>query len=151
MAYSKTPATTVRISVSESGMSSSPTNINSSQVLYAIDNRTKITKSTGVRVQKGTQSGVLIFDESSMGDGSNAQAYIYAKCLDKNDDALDNVTVTLASTLMGRLYRGQAMFFPVLAEGGNDVTLTGSASDVEVEWCVWYEKADDGYVTSALV
>ena len=150
MAYSKTPSTTVRISVSESGMSSSPTNINTTQTLYAIDNRTKLTKSTGVRVHKALNGGVLVFDASSMGDGADGQAWIYVKCLEKNTSATEYCLITVGSAV-GRLYRGQAAIFPLMCHGGTDCSLQTGDAATEVEWCIWYEKADDDFVVSALV
>tara|TARA_R100001594_G_scaffold27919_3_gene52999 strand:- start:28150 stop:28605 length:456 start_codon:yes stop_codon:yes gene_type:complete len=149
MAYSTTPETKVTISVSESGMSSSPTSINSTQTLYAIDNRTKITKSTGVRVHKALNGGVVVFTEASMGDGSNAQAWLYVKVLDKNTSDTNYCLVTVASSPLGRIYKGQAAFIPLLCEGGSNITFTTDAAATEVEWCVWYEKADDAFITSA--
>ena len=155
MAYSTTPTTKVTISISSNGLTSEAINVSQTFELTAIDNVTGLKNSTGIRRQKGFNSGVVVYDADEHGAAAN-QGWLWVH--NPNTSTNGSVYITITATdnagnavIVGKIFEGKSCLIPLEGHtGASDITLTTANAGDFVEYCVFAETVDNDSVTNEL-
>ena len=149
MAYSTSPSGTVTLSIQTGGISSNDISISPNMKLLNIDINTSCKYTTGLRTTTNLGSDTVIFDSSDFATGAgstNAMAYLFVRNPITATKATTYVDLKYSSAVISRLYEGQFLWLPLVANTGGDLILN-SNSDTEVfEYCIVYEDALNDYV-----
>jgi hypothetical protein len=155
MAYSTTPTTKATITITSNGLTSEAINVSQTFELTAIDNVTGLKNSTGIRRQKGFNSGVVVYDADKHGAAAN-QGWIWVH--NPNTSTNGSVYITITATdnagnavVVGKIFEGKSCLIPLEGHtGASDITLTTANAGDFVEYCVFAETVDNDSTTNEL-
>lgn len=131
--------TTATLTVSSSDLTSDALSISATSTLYKAGTTTGLDQTTGLnrKVYAAAQSNATLINASIYDDNTHNRVYI------KNvgTSTTDFFTIELGGSniVIGRLYGGDWLFIPY--EGEQDIDITSSGTDMELEYMVIYQTA----------
>lgn len=131
--------TTATLTVSSSDLTSDALSISATSTLYKAGTTIGLDQTTGLnrKVYASAQSNATLINASIYDDNTHNRVYI------KNvgTSTTDFFTIELGGSniVIGRLYGGDWLFIPY--EGEQDIDITSSGTDMELEYMVIYQTA----------
>tara|TARA_X000001382_G_C3166409_1_gene177991 strand:- start:455 stop:859 length:405 start_codon:yes stop_codon:yes gene_type:complete len=131
--------TTASLTLSSGDLTSDALSISSTSTLYKAGTTTGLDQVTGLnrKVYATAQSNATLISAASYDDNTHNRVYI------KNvgTSTTDYFTIELGGSniVLGRLYGGDWLFIPY--EGEQDIDISSTATDMELEYMVIYQTA----------
>ena len=131
--------TTATLTISSGDLTSDSLSISASSTLYKMGTTTGLDQTTGLnrKVYAAAQSNATLISAASYDDNTTNRVYI------KNvgTSTTDYFTIELGGSniVIGRLYGGDWLFIPY--EGEQDIDISSSTTDMELEYMVIYQTA----------
>ena len=131
--------TTASLTLSSNDLTSDALSISSTATLYKAGTTTGLDQATGLnrKVYATAQSNATLISAASYDDNTHNRVYI------KNvgTSTTDYFTIELGGSniVLGRLYGGDWLFVPY--EGEQDIDISSTATDMELEYMVIYQTA----------
>tara|TARA_R100001460_G_scaffold30721_2_gene60597 strand:+ start:553 stop:954 length:402 start_codon:yes stop_codon:yes gene_type:complete len=126
--------TTATLTISSADLTSNPLAITTSSTLYKAGTTIGLEQTTGLskKVYAAAQTNATLINKDDYADNTHSRVYIR----NSGSSSTDFFTIELGSSniVLGRLYGGDFLFIPY--EGEQDVDITSSATNMELEFMV---------------
>tara|TARA_R100001082_G_C4335316_1_gene147531 strand:+ start:10 stop:414 length:405 start_codon:yes stop_codon:yes gene_type:complete len=131
--------TTATLTLSSSDLTSDALSISATSTLYKAGTTTGLDQTTGLtrKVYATAQSNATLINAASYDD--NTQNRVYIKNVGTSTTDYFTIELGGSNIVIGRLYGGDWLFIPY--EGEQDIDITSSATEMELEYMVIYQAA----------
>ena len=131
--------TTATLTLSSSDLTSDALSISATSTLYKAGTTTGLDQTTGLtrKVYATAQSNATLISAASYDD--NTQNRVYIKNVGTSTTDYFTIELGGSNIVIGRLYGGDWLFIPY--EGEQDIDITSSATEMELEYMVIYQAA----------
>ena len=131
--------TTATLTLSSSDLTSDALSISATSTLYKAGTTTGLDQTTGLtrKVYATAQSNATLINAASYDD--NTQNRVYIKNVGTSTTDYFTIELGGSNIVIGRLYGGDWLF--ITYEGEQDIDITSSATEMELEYMVIYQAA----------